>query len=77
MAIHINDVLRTFVYATKIRPREKLTSEILYQRKYPDLQCIYNLLHACVGQSAYNAIEREGERERERGRRYIEEEKSN
>ena len=66
------------MYATKIRLREKLTSEIilLYQRKYPDPQCVYNLLYACVGQSAYNAIERGRERE-ERGRRYIEEEKSN
>ena len=29
-----------FVYATKIRLREILTSEIFYRQKYPDLQYI-------------------------------------
>ena len=36
-----NDVLRTLVYATKIRLRENLAIEIFYRQKYPDLQPYY------------------------------------
>ena len=56
----VYDVLRTFVYATKLC--ENLTSEIIYWRKYPDIRYIAEIsvgikfsppeLGVCIGDGA-------------------------